>query len=218
MNRLALPGDVARQADIDRKQASHHVRPIRTPGAVLNLDQGDHNDRDQGSHRNYSAHCLSPLARARQPAGRVWPARRSQSNVRQLLGDDVDDRLGEGLRRFLRQVVADAALDGPVRIPAGEFPGVGGGLRMRRAVGVAFHRDGGHGDDRALRRAAFRGRRISLRPRRGRAASDNCGSRSRRDPDCRTPAALRSNVASSKFHFGEASCQISLANSCRYLS
>ena len=31
-------------------------------------------------------------------------------------------------------------------------------------------------------------------------------------------AALRSNVASSKAHFGEAICQISLAKSCRYLS
>ena len=31
-------------------------------------------------------------------------------------------------------------------------------------------------------------------------------------------AALRSNVASSKSHFGEASCQMSLAKSCRYLS
>jgi len=31
-------------------------------------------------------------------------------------------------------------------------------------------------------------------------------------------AALRSNVASSKVHFGDASCQTSLAKSCRYFS
>jgi len=31
-------------------------------------------------------------------------------------------------------------------------------------------------------------------------------------------AALRSKVASSKFHFGEASCQISFENSRRYFS
>jgi hypothetical protein len=34
---------------------------------------------------------------------------------------DLDDRLGKGLRRFLRQVVPDAALNHPVRVPAGEL-------------------------------------------------------------------------------------------------
>src|SRR5262249_27408622 len=59
---------------------------------------------------------------------------------------DVDDRLGEGLRGFLGQVVPDAACDGPVLVVAGELAGVGAGVRVRRAVGVAFERDGGHGD------------------------------------------------------------------------
>jgi len=46
--------------------------------------------------------------------------------------------------------VPDAAIDGPVRIFAGEFPGIGIGVRMRCAVGVAFKRNGGHGDARAF--------------------------------------------------------------------
>jgi hypothetical protein len=61
---------------------------------------------------------------------------------------DVDDRLGEGLRSFLGKVVPDAALDGPVRIRAGESPGIGTRFRMRGAVGVAFQGDRRYGDDR----------------------------------------------------------------------
>jgi hypothetical protein len=59
---------------------------------------------------------------------------------------NVDDRFRKGLRRFLRQIVPDAALDEPVRIFAGEFAAISAGIRMRRAVGVTFHGDGGHGD------------------------------------------------------------------------
>ena len=65
----------------------------------------------------------------------------------------------------------------PVRILAREFPGIGAGIRVRRAIGVAFEGDGGHGDDRDLRRAAFPDRRIAARLRPGRAASGSCGSR-----------------------------------------
>src|SRR5687767_2517418 len=61
---------------------------------------------------------------------------------------DVDDRLGEGLRIFLRQIVPDAALDMPVRIAACELLGIGAGIRMRCAVGIALERDGGHADGR----------------------------------------------------------------------
>src|SRR5260370_41672490 len=57
-------------------------------------------------------------------------AGRRQSNL-----GDVDDRVDEGLRRLLRQVVPDAAGDRPVRIAPREFLGVGGGRRMRRAIG-----------------------------------------------------------------------------------
>ena len=57
---------------------------------------------------------------------------------------------GKGLRRFLRQIVPDAARDQPVRIFAREFLGIGTRVRMRRAIGIAFEGDGGHRDDRAF--------------------------------------------------------------------
>ena len=56
------------------------------------------------------------------------------------------DCVGERLRRLLRQVVPDAALDDTVRVFAREFPGVDAGVRVWRAVGVAFKCDSGHGD------------------------------------------------------------------------
>src|ERR1700730_15725941 len=48
---------------------------------------------------------------------------------------DGDDRYGKCLRRFLGQVVPDPTGDEPVFVCPCEF-------------GVAFERDGGHGDDR----------------------------------------------------------------------
>src|SRR5215472_527409 len=60
----------------------------------------------------------------------------------------VGDRLGEGLRGFLGQVVPYAAEDGPVRVLAGEFAGIGAGIGVWCAVGVALEGDGGHGDTR----------------------------------------------------------------------
>ena len=54
---------------------------------------------------------------------------------------DVDDRLGKGLRGFLRQVVPNAARDEPVLISTGELAAISRGFRMGRAVGVAFHSD-----------------------------------------------------------------------------
>src|SRR5882724_11932748 len=61
---------------------------------------------------------------------------------------DRENGFGKGLRGFLRQIVSDTALDGSVRILAGELIGVGARLGMRSAVRVAFHRDGRHSDDR----------------------------------------------------------------------
>lgn len=60
----------------------------------------------------------------------------------------IDDRLREGLRRFLRQIVADAAFDGPVRILAGELVTIGCGLRVRRAIGLTFQSERRHADHR----------------------------------------------------------------------
>src|SRR5258708_3902411 len=58
---------------------------------------------------------------------------------------DLDDGLGEGLRSFLRHVVADALQDA-VRIPARKHVRIGLAVR-RRTVEVAGARDRGHGDD-----------------------------------------------------------------------
>ena len=57
---------------------------------------------------------------------------------------DVDDSFGEGSRSFLRQIVPDAAPDGPVRISARELLGIGVWVRVRRTVGVTFESDGWH--------------------------------------------------------------------------
>jgi hypothetical protein len=55
---------------------------------------------------------------------------------------DVDDCFSEGLRSLLRQVVPDAALDRPVLVSARELLSIGGGVRVRRTVGVTFESDG----------------------------------------------------------------------------
>src|ERR1700693_4150445 len=68
---------------------------------------------------------------------------------------DIDYRLRECLRRLLRQIVSDAALDQAVLILAREFFRVRRGLRMRRAVRVTFERDGGDADGRKLSEACF---------------------------------------------------------------
>jgi hypothetical protein len=51
---------------------------------------------------------------------------------------DVHDRLGEGLWRFLRQIVSDAALDRPMQILAREFLCVRTRLGTRRTVGITL--------------------------------------------------------------------------------
>src|SRR5215204_2218437 len=68
---------------------------------------------------------------------------------------DIDDSLSKGLRRFLGQIVTDAALDRPVRIFAGEFFGIRTGLRMRRTVGIALKCNRRHGDHRKCGKPFF---------------------------------------------------------------
>jgi hypothetical protein len=77
--------------------------------------------------------------------------------ARRSIPVDVHDRLGEGLRGFLRQIVPDTARDDAVRIGARECLGIRTGVRVRRPVGIPFQRDGGHGDDRPLGQALFQG-------------------------------------------------------------
>src|SRR5438552_1832706 len=68
---------------------------------------------------------------------------------------DVDDRLCERLRRFLRQIVPDAARHGPMRILAREFLGIGAAVRMWRTICIAFEGNGGHAYERALGQPLF---------------------------------------------------------------
>jgi hypothetical protein len=48
------------------------------------------------------------------------------------------DRVGEGLRSFLRQIVPDAALDDSVRVLAREFLGIGTTVRVWCTIGICF--------------------------------------------------------------------------------
>lgn len=41
----------------------------------------------------------------------------------------------------------DTSGDDPVRVLAGEFPGIGTGIRVRCAIRIAFESDSGHSDD-----------------------------------------------------------------------
>src|SRR5215217_6162417 len=68
---------------------------------------------------------------------------------------DFDDSFGKGLRGFLRQIVANAALDDPVRIFAREFLGIGPGVRVGCTIGITFKGYGGHGDDRTFGKPLF---------------------------------------------------------------
>ncbi len=68
---------------------------------------------------------------------------------------NFDNSVGKGLRRFLRQIVPDAALDEPVRIFAGEFLGIGTGVRVWCTIGITLKSNGGHGDDRTFGKPLF---------------------------------------------------------------
>ena len=119
---------------------------------------------------------------------------------------------------FLRQIVADAAGDQPVRILAGELLGIGGGVRMRRAVGVAFQRDGRHGDDRTCGEPLFQ----LVIPRLARRQAEPPAVVVDHDADViriveGRRAALEGRVVEVPLAATRV-CQISLANSRRYLS
>ena len=68
---------------------------------------------------------------------------------------DVDDCLGKCLRSFLRKVVSDSARNSPVFILANKFLGIGARIRMWRAVGVTFQRNGRDCYHRGLREPPF---------------------------------------------------------------
>src|SRR5712692_3688576 len=58
---------------------------------------------------------------------------RQTIGCRRLVSVHIDDRLGKGQRRFLGQIVPDAAIDDAVRIAAREFLGIGTSLPLCRS-------------------------------------------------------------------------------------
>src|SRR5262249_50363537 len=87
-----------------------------------------------------NANSAVPTSRAGSfPGGERWELIRSEPI-------DVDARLRKGLRRFLREIVSNAARDLPVLVLARELVGICARIQMGRTIGITFHRDGGHGD------------------------------------------------------------------------
>ena len=69
---------------------------------------------------------------------------------------NVNHGLRKGLRRLLRQIVANAAGDDPVCILAGEFLTICCWVRsVRRPICIAFESNSGHGDGRKLSELLF---------------------------------------------------------------
>ncbi|MGF6300972.1 hypothetical protein OKW43_000826 [Paraburkholderia sp. WC7.3g] len=134
--------------------------------------------------------CYSRVQRQRPDA-----TRRRRSLQRSPHARGVDDRVGERFRRFLGQVVPDTVGDVPVYILARELLRVGSRLGMRRAVGIAFERDGRHRDGR---RAPWRNRTDttmqalpSVEAARCRRPGCRSDSRSPRPSPCTVPAKPR---------------------------
>jgi hypothetical protein len=80
---------------------------------------------------------------------------RHTSGCRRVRVVDIGDRLGKVKRRFLGQIVPDAARDGPVFIAAREFPGIGTGVRVKCPIGIVFQGHRGHGDVRKFGEPLF---------------------------------------------------------------
>src|SRR5215469_16554850 len=92
---------------------------------------------------SWPLHACDREADTQATAERGCASRKTRSST-----GDVDDRVSEGLRGFLRKVVADTAFDEPVLVFAGEILGVSAGVRVRRPVGITFKGDCRHVDER----------------------------------------------------------------------
>jgi hypothetical protein len=68
---------------------------------------------------------------------------------------DVDNRIGKGFRRLLRQIVADPARHLPVEILPGELVDIRLRLGMGGAVGIPLERDGRNGNRGRSREAVL---------------------------------------------------------------
>ena len=111
--------------------------------------------------------------------------------------------------------MSDAAGDEPVVILAGELVAIGCAGRVDCPVGVTFHGDGWHRDDRKRGQPFFE---IVISPLTVRQAKPPAIIVHHDVNVVRVlkEAAVRLYVASSKFHFGEAWCKMNLLNSSRY--
>jgi len=94
--------------------------------------------------------------------GDGWPDERRLTQTHNGQGTEVnserrqaEDGLSEIVRRFLWQVMADAACQCPMLVLASESLGIGCGRRMCGAVGVALHGDRRHGDSGRVRQTGF---------------------------------------------------------------
>ena len=100
-----------------------------------------------------------------------------------LIAINFEHSFGKSLRRFLRQIVANAAFYEPVGVFAREFLGVGARVRVRRTVGIALERDGRCGDDGAFGKPPFQIIIFPLTFSPDQDAIGNCGSRWQHDQD-----------------------------------
>src|SRR5918911_767832 len=89
------------------------------------------------------------------PRGLCSGVRGAYAGARPLVAVDLDDSLGEGLGGFLRQIVPDATRNDPVCVSARKFAGVGTGVRVWGAIGVAFKGDRGDSNGRTFRQPPF---------------------------------------------------------------
>ena len=108
--------------------------------------------------------------------------------------------------------MADTPANQPKLILANELFGIRLWLRMRCAIGITFQRNRGHRNFRELGQLFFQCgvfRFTICQIQTPAIVVDRGGDRS----GLSKAGALRSKVASSKVHFGEASCQIILSKS-----
>lgn len=68
---------------------------------------------------------------------------------------DVHHRLGKCFRSFLGKIVTNAAFDEPVRIFTREFTSVGASVGVWCTIGVSFHGNCWHSDDRRFGKPLF---------------------------------------------------------------
>ena len=142
------------------RRTSERVHELTFEACVTRLDVSGQMRRDLLGHPAVAVRIAERGIRGETLSLRIWAAETafpaSMHAVRRRSETvDVDDRLGESLRGFLRQVVTDAAADDPVRILARKLLAVGVGVRVWRTIGITFKRDGGYGDDRAFGKPTF---------------------------------------------------------------